>query len=42
MVYSSDYLSEDEAISTLLDNVEGEVLTTPRVIKFRTGQRRQQ
>lgn len=42
MVYSSDYLSEDEAISTLLDNVEGEALTTPRVIKFRTGQRRQQ
>ena len=41
LVFCSKYLSDDEAIKTLLDNVEGEVLTEPRVIKFRTGQRRQ-
>ena len=41
MVFCSKYLSDDEAIETLLSNIEGETLTKPRVIKFRTGQRRQ-
>jgi tryptophan halogenase len=41
MVFCSKYLSDDQAIQSLLDNVEGEVLTKPRVIKFTTGQRRQ-
>ncbi len=39
LVFSSEHMSEDEATSALLNNVEGETLTTPRVIKFRTGQR---
>jgi tryptophan halogenase len=42
LVFSSQYLTDDQATNVLLDNVEGEVLTTPRVIKFRTGQRKQQ
>ncbi len=40
LVYCSRYLSEESAKQLLLDNVEGEVLTEPRVIRFRTGQRR--
>lgn len=40
LVYCSRYLSDDEAIQTILDNVEGETITEPRVIKFRTGRRR--
>jgi tryptophan halogenase len=42
LVFSSQYLSDDEATKVLLDNIEGEKLTEPRVIKFRTGQRAQQ
>jgi tryptophan halogenase len=41
MVFCSKYLSDEQAIQTLLDNVEGEVLTKPRIIKFTTGQRQQ-
>jgi tryptophan halogenase len=33
-------MSDDEATQTILNNVEGETITDPRVIKFRTGQRR--
>ncbi len=40
LVYCSRYLSDDEATQTILDNVEGDTITEPRVIKFRTGQRR--
>jgi tryptophan halogenase len=40
MVFSSKYISDDEATQQLLSNVEGERLTEPRVIKFLTGQRR--
>jgi len=40
IVYSSKYMSDDEALDTLLNNVEGELLTKPRVIPFRTGTRR--
>lgn len=38
-VFSSQYLSDEDAKKVLLDNVEGKILTEPRVIKFRTGQR---
>jgi tryptophan halogenase len=41
MVYCSRYLTDDAAKQGLLANVEGRVLTEPRVIKFRPGQRRQ-
>jgi tryptophan halogenase len=39
MVYCSRYISDDAARKTLLGNIEGKVLTDPRVIKFRPGQR---
>lgn len=41
LVYSSAHLDDDEATRALLENVEGEVLTTPRVIRFQPGQRQQ-
>ncbi len=40
LVYCSRYLDDESAKQLLLGNVEGEVLTEPRVIRFRTGQRR--
>jgi len=40
LVFCSRYLSDDEATQTILDNVDGDTITEPRVIKFRTGQRR--
>ena len=40
VVFSSEYWSDDEAVARLLGNVEGPVLTEPRVIKFHAGQRR--
>jgi tryptophan halogenase len=39
IVYCSKYISDDAAKKTLLGNIEGKVLTEPRVIKFRPGQR---
>lgn len=39
-VFCSKYMSDDEAKKTLLDNIVGERLNEPRVIKFKTGQRR--
>ncbi|MCS5583900.1 MAG: tryptophan 7-halogenase [Pseudomonadales bacterium] len=39
LVYSSDYLSDDQATSLLLTNIQGDTLIEPRVIPFRTGQR---
>jgi len=41
LVYCSDYLSEDEARARLLSGVEGEPLFDPRLIRFRTGRRKQ-
>ena len=41
LVYCSRYLSDEDAPQRLLERVEGEVLTKPRVIKFRPGQRGQ-
>jgi len=42
LVYSSKYLSDDEAINTILSNLDGEALDEPRVIPYRTGRRRKQ
>jgi tryptophan 7-halogenase len=39
MVYCSRYIGDEEAKQSLLANVEGKVLTEPRVIKFRPGRR---
>ena len=39
MVYSSRHVGDDEALATLLKNVQGEVLTKPRVIPFKACQR---
>ena len=40
LVFCSRYLSDDEAVSVLLNNVEGDTLNEPRVLKFQTGTRR--
>ncbi|MFT5571772.1 MAG: tryptophan halogenase [Cryomorphaceae bacterium] len=40
LVFCDRYLSDDEAKQTLLDNVEGQSINDPRVIKFKTGMRR--
>jgi tryptophan 7-halogenase len=39
LVYCSQYLSDDEAISALMDNLESEALDAPRLVKFTTGRR---
>lgn len=39
LVFSSDHWSDDEATDVLRNNIEGEPLTDPRVLKFNTGQR---
>ncbi|MFT5758842.1 MAG: tryptophan halogenase [Alteromonadaceae bacterium] len=41
IVYSSKFVSDEQAMTTLLANLTGETKTKPRVIKFRTGTRRQ-
>ena len=38
-VYSSRFLSEEEAEATLLDNIEGEPITKPNHLRFTTGHR---
>ena len=39
IVYSSRFMSDDEAKQTLLNNISGEMITEPRLIKYRTGTR---
>ena len=40
IVYSSRFITDDAARQALLANVEGRLLTEPRLIRFRPGQRR--
>ncbi|WP_158970071.1 tryptophan halogenase family protein [Paraglaciecola sp. L3A3] len=39
-VFCSDFMTDEAAKQHLLDNVQGEVLTDPRVIKYKTGRRK--
>lgn len=39
LVYASAHLSDDAALERLKERLEGEMLTEPRVIRFRTGTR---
>ncbi|MAH73807.1 MAG: tryptophan halogenase [Cellvibrionales bacterium TMED49] len=40
LVYCSSYITDADAESVLLSSVDGNALTKPRLIKFRTGQRK--
>jgi len=42
LVYSDKHLSDEEAKTLLLDNLDGKPLAEPKVISFRTGRRRKQ
>jgi len=42
LVYCSDYMTEDAAARSLLDNLEGKPITEPRPIRFKTGRRLRQ
>ena len=39
-VYCSQFIDDERAEETLLNNVEGKVLNTPRILKFVTGMRK--
>ena len=40
IVYSSQFLSDDEAQHTLLSNLNGPTITEPRQLRFKTGRRK--
>ena len=40
IVFGSRFIDDAQATQTLLDNIQGSLLTEPRVIRFRPGQRR--
>ena len=40
LVYSSQFMSDEEARAKLLREIDGEPLTEPRLIRYRTGRRR--
>lgn len=40
-VFCSKYMSDEQARQHLLQNIQGKVLTEPRVIKYQTGRRKQ-
>ncbi|ALO35509.1 tryptophan halogenase [Colwellia sp. MT41] len=40
LVFCSKYLADDDAKTLLMNNIEGEPIKQPRVIKFKTGRRR--
>jgi tryptophan halogenase len=40
LVYPSNFLSDEEARTTLLNSIEGKTLIEPRLIKFQTGRRK--
>lgn len=40
LVYCSRHMNDSEATQLLRDSVQGELITDPRVIRFRTGRRR--
>jgi tryptophan halogenase len=39
-VFSSNFISEDEAVATLKTNLEGEALMEPKILRFVTGKRK--
>lgn len=39
LVYCSRYTSDDEALNTLMSNLEGEAITEARAFKYKTGRR---
>jgi tryptophan halogenase len=41
LVFSSRFLADDAAKDELVSSIDGKPLTTPRVLKFQTGRRRQ-
>jgi len=40
-VYSSKFVTDEDAKKTLLDNIKGKMLAEPKVIKYKTGHRNQ-